>query len=137
MKVQLDQGAYKPTRAHPEDAGYDLCAMFSQDVPPRGSVVCMTGVHVEIPEGHCGLLVSKSGLNVAEDMTTTGLIDSGYKGQITVKVYNHGNHYRHIMAGQKITQLVIVPCITEELEFVDRIGGGARGEHGFGSTGKL
>ena len=97
----------------------------------------MTGVHVEIPKGHCGLLVSKSGLNVAEDMTTTGLIDSGYSGQITVKVYNHGIQTRHIAAGQKISQLVIIPCVIEDIEIVKEIGAGERGESGFGSTGKI
>ena len=136
MRIQLDDGAFMPERAHPNDAGLDLKSMYDHDIVPRGSAVCRTGVHVEIPEGYCGILISKSGLNVTEDMTTTGLIDAGYTGQITVKVYNHGNHLRHISTGQKITQLVVVPCLIEELEVVDKISGSARGGNGFGSTGK-
>ena len=136
MKFQVDSMGYAPTRSHPDDAGVDIRAAFNLDVPPRGSVVVCTGVHVEIPKGYCGLLVSKSGLNITEDMTTTGLIDSGYDGQILVKVYNHGTKTRHIQAGQKITQLVVVPCLTEDIEIVDRIQGGERGANGIGSTGK-
>lgn len=137
MKFQVDSMGYPPTRSHPDDAGIDIRAAFNLDVPPRGSVVVCTGVHVEIPEGYCGLLVSKSGLNITEDMTTTGLIDSGFTGQILVKVYNHGTKPRFIKAGQKITQLVIIPCVTEEIEIVDQITGGPRGSNGIGSTGKL
>ena len=137
MKVQLENCAYRPVREHPTDAGLDIKAAYAQDVPPRGNVVVYTGVHVEIPEGYCGLLVSKSGLNVTEDLTTTGLIDSGYTGQILVKVYNHGTKMRRINAGQKITQLVVVPCLTEDIEIVDKINGSDRGSNGIGSTGKL
>ena len=137
MRFQLDPGAYPPTRGHKEDAGIDLKSMYSHDIPPRGSAVCLTGTHVEIPEGYCGILVSKSGLNMAEDLTTTGLIDHGYEGQIVVKVYNHGNKTRHIMEGQKISQLVVVPCLNDEIEIVGKINGGERGGGAFGSTGRF
>ena len=137
MRISVDPGAYAPVRGHKEDAGIDIKSMYNHDVPPRGSVVCLTGTHVEIPEGYCGLLVSKSGLNVTEDLTTTGLIDHAYSGQILVKVYNHGTKTRHIAAGQKITQLVVIPCLTDEIEIVDKIEGGERGASGFGSSGKF
>lgn len=136
MKVKLDEGAYMPARAHPTDAGLDICSKEDALIAPGGSWVFKTGVHVEIPKGCCGLLVSKSGLNINEDLTSTGLIDEGYTGEINVKLYNHHSWYRKIAKGQKISQLVIIPCRYEAVEEVGEIAGGERGENGLGSTGK-
>lgn len=90
MRIQLDEGAIMPSRAHKADAGLDLMARECQTVPAHGSAIFRTGVHVETPEGCAGLLVSKSGLNVRHDITSTGLIDSGYTGEIVVKLDNSG-----------------------------------------------
>ena len=136
MRVALDAGAYKPERAYPEDAGYDLRSMYTQTVPARGSSVFFTGVHVEIPVGYAGKICSKSGLNVRHNITATGLIDSGYTGAITVKLYNHGTQNYEVKEGDKIAQLVIVPVFRDEVEIVPSIDGGKRGANGFGSTGR-
>ena len=135
MKVALESWAYEPTRAHPEDAGLDLRTPFGFVLEPRTAIVIDTGVHVQIPEGYGGLLVSKSGLNVKNDVTNTGLIDSGYTGSIVVKLYNHGRKELAMPAGGKISQLVIIPVNTEPVEIVDAIEGGERGSNGFGSSG--
>lgn len=90
MKVKLDPGAYMPERAHEQDAGYDLRTPVRAVIHPEGSVVIDTGVHVQIPDGYVGFLKSKSGLNVRLDLTGEGVIDAGYTGSITVKLYNHG-----------------------------------------------
>lgn len=82
------------------------------------------------------MLISKSGLNINNDMTSTGLVDEGYSGEIVVKLYNHGPNTTVIKAGQKISQLVVVPVRYEPVEIVDEIGAGERGEDGFGSTGR-
>ena len=139
MKVKLDPGAYMPKRAHNMDAGYDLKAprtMKEITIPPHGSAVIPTGVRMAIPEGCCGLLVSKSGLNVKSDLTSTGLIDAAYTGGITVKLYNQGDIARRICPGDKISQIVILPIIAPELEKVDMLDDTERGESGFGSTGR-
>lgn len=139
MKVTLDKNAVMPTRAHEADAGLDLYAPKGMEVTnfvPGGSVVIDTGVHVQIPEGYCGLLVSKSGLNVKFGITSTGLIDSGYTGSICVKLYNHGQGIYTVRGGDKISQLVLMPVITPTLEVVDRLEDTDRGDNGFGSTGK-
>lgn len=91
MRIQLDEGAIMPSRAHKADAGLDLIARECQAVPAHGSAIFRTGVHVEIPEGCAGLLVSKSGLNVRHDITSTGLIDAQYTGEIVVKLDNSGD----------------------------------------------
>lgn len=136
MKIKLDPGAYPLERAHPTDAGLDIRSHEDYFIPAyEGCVAIRTGVHIQLPPGTCGLLVSKSGLNVNYDITSTGLIDEGYTGEIVVKLYNHGKFHRMIKKGQKISQLVILPCLYEDAEIVDEIDGGPRGENGFGSTG--
>ena len=136
MKVKLDKGAYAPERAHKTDAGLDLRATNTDIIPANGSAVFDTGVHIQLPKGTAGVLISKSGLNVNRDITSTGLIDEGYTGSIKVKLYNHGLKDRIITKGDKITQLVIIPVLYEEVELSDKISGSDRGANGFGSTGK-
>lgn len=136
MRIKLDEGAYAPTRAHETDAGLDLYAREGQYVYAGDQAVFDTGVHVELQKGYAGLLVSKSGLNVVESVTSTGLIDEGYSGSIRVKLYNHGKEHVYIRGGQKISQLVLIPVAYEDVEIVDEIGSGERGENGFGSTDK-
>lgn len=137
MKIKLDEGAIMPTRAHSTDAGLDLYARERQWVFSGRSAIFHTGVHVEIPKGTCGLLVSKSGLNVKFDITSTGLIDEGYTGEIVVKLFNHGHTNYLVNEGDKISQLVILPVRYEDLELVEEFEGDTeRGSGGFGSTGR-
>ena len=101
-----------------------------------GFALIDTGVHVQIPKGFCGLMVSKSGLNVNSNLTSTGLIDAGYTGSIKVKLYNHGKKARVITPHQKISQLVILPCLLCKPVLVDKFEETERGDGGFGSTGE-
>ena len=136
MRIKLDKGAIAPTRAHETDAGLDLYAREDWFIPNLSSANFYTGVHIELPKGCCGLLVSKSGLNVKHGITSTGLIDEGYCGEIVVKLFNHGNIDYTVKRGDKISQLVVLPVRYEGVEIVEEISGGARGENGFGSSGK-
>ena len=136
MKIKLDPGAFAPTRAHDTDAGIDLRALNDAMIGPRGSATIRTGVHVQLPEGTAGLIVSKSGLNVKNDITSTGLIDQGYTGEIIIKLHNHGNKCVNVYRGDKVSQLIVVPVLYEPVEISDKISGGARGSDGFGSTGR-
>ena len=136
MKIKLDDGAFTPVKAYSKDGGIDLRAMHGQRIMPDSSAVFHTGVHVELPPGTCGLLVSKSGLNVNNMITSTGLIDEGFTGEIKVRLYNHGEDSYLVSAGDKITQLVILPVIHEDIEIVDQIEGGERGDNGYGSSGR-
>lgn len=136
MKVKLDKGAYMPERAHDLDAGYDLRAMEEKMVWPHSSAVFDTGVHIQLPPNIAGLVVSKSGLNVKHNLTSRGLIDPGYTGSIRVKLYNHGNKNYHVNAGDKISQLLIVPFFTPDFELADELEETERGDGGFGSTGR-
>ena len=136
MKIMLEESAYKPSRAHATDAGLDLRTPVAVTVPAHGSVVVDTKTHVELPQGCAGLIVSKSGLNVKHGLVTTGLIDEGYAGSILVRIYNHSDEDYFFDAGDKVTQLVVIPVRYEPLEIVDSIDGGERGDGGFGSTGR-
>ena len=152
MKIMLDEGAKMPTRAHEFDAGLDLYTPKFATVPDCkytapaynygygtmgvGQKTIDTGVHVEIPEGYVGLIKSKSGLMVNHGLLTDGTIDSGYTGSIKVKLFNTSPKDYKFMAGDKIAQLVIVPCLLPEPELVDSLDETDRGDDGFGSTGR-
>lgn len=137
IKVKLSENAKMPTRAHALDAGYDIYSRDDAVIYPNSSGKFDTGVHVEIPAGYVGFLKSKSGLNVKSGIQSEGVIDAGYTGSICVKLYNHGSHEVYIKKGQKISQLVLLPIITPELELVDSLEETERGTGGFGSTGRF
>ena len=136
MEIMLEDGAYMPSRGHKADAGLDLRTPESVTIPAYESAVVDTGVHVALPHGCAGLLVSKSGLNVKYGITSTGLIDEGYTGSIVVKLYNNTGEDYKVEAGDKITQLVVIPVVCEPLEQVSEFRRTERGDNGFGSTGR-
>lgn len=136
MKMMLEPGTKTPTRSHPTDAGIDLYARETTLVPAHCGAVFRTGVHIELPHCSVGLLKSKSGLNTLYDITSDGVIDEGYSGEIVVKLYNHGDNDYWVHEGDKISQLLVMPVSYEPVEIVDSIKGGARGDNGFGSTGR-
>ena len=138
MKVQLDEGAVMPTRAHDADAGLDLYTREDKVVPAHGYATFDTGVHIELPPNTYGKLESKSGLNVKANVVSLGgVIDEPYRGSIVVKLYNLGDTEYTFRKGEKIVQLVVVPCLyvgTKEVEKLDM--NTDRKSDGFGSSGK-
>jgi len=134
ITYSLDEGAFKPERAHETDAGADLRTPSRFYVPANGSAIVHTGVHVQLPHGHVGMLKSKSGLNVKSSIVSEGVIDEGYSGEIVVKLYNHGSEPKWFERGDKVTQLVVMPVAYVGFESGD-VEGGERGDSGFGSTG--
>lgn len=151
MKIKLDEGAKMPTKAYNTDAGFDIYSREDKVVPARGSAIFDTGIHIDLPSFAvnsggdfsfsmkfltAGVLASKSGLNVKHNITSEGIIDISYTGSIVVKLYNHGDTDYEVKKGDKISQLLIVPILPVELELVDELKGGERGNNGFGSSGK-
>lgn len=136
LKIKLDTGAKMPTRAHSTDAGLDIYARQTASIMARSSTNFDTGVHIEIPNGYVGFLKSKSGLNVKYGITSEGVIDAGYTGSIVVKLYNNDAYPYIVREGDKISQLVILPIITPDLEQVDELENTERGDNGFGSSGR-
>ena len=135
MRVVLDDIAICPTRAHDTDAGLDLYSPCDLFIPAEGDAVVNTGVHVELPAGTVGFIKSRSGLYVHHDITCEGVIDEGYTGAIVVKLLNNGCEPYRVRSGDRIAQLVILPCLKPELEVVEALGETERGRYGFGSTG--
>lgn len=136
MKVKLDKGAIAPTRAHTWDAGLDLYATVDCVIGVGNRHTFDTGVHVQIPEGYVGFIKSKSGLMVKHGLVTDGTIDSHYNGSVRVCLFNNGLIEYPVHAGDKIAQLVIVPCLLPRLELVDILEETDRCDNGFGSTGR-
>lgn len=136
VKIMLDPGAKMPVRAHELDAGIDIFARETKWIPPKGSAIFDTGVHIEIPPHYAGFLKSKSGLNVKHGITSEGVIDAGYTGSICVKLYNNRFLPYRVKAGDKISQLVILPVLLFDTLEVTSMQDTERGENGFGSTGR-
>ena len=136
MACVVDPGAGIPTRAHRNDAGLDLYSTKDGWILPKSRKVFGTGFHIAIPAGYVGMVTSKSGL-MRKGITSRGTIDCGYTGEIKAVLFNHSWLPKRIRKGQKITQLVLMPIVTPHLEIVGSLDNTARGNGGFGSTGKF
>lgn len=136
---KLTTTAITPTRGSPNSAGLDLYADADVLVSSGASKMVGTGIAIEIPHGHVGLVcirssVGKAGVALANSI---GVIDSDYRGEIKLcLVYNAGNGAQYIRKGQAIAQLVIMPYVHVELVEVDALSTTERGAGGFGSTGQ-
>jgi dUTP pyrophosphatase len=138
--LKLKDGAVLPTRAHEGDAGLDLYASETAHVGPAERWSVGTGVAVEIPDGHAGLVLPRSGLAREYGISlvnSPGLIDAGYRGEIRVLLLNNDPaEVFQVEPGDRIAQLVLVPvALAEPLEAV-ALGESARGGGGFGSSGR-
>lgn len=128
-------GGYRPEKAHEADAGLDLRSPKDVIIPAHGGVAVNLEVAINIPEGYCGMLKSKSGLNVNYGIRGEGVIDAGYTGMIVAKMYNDSNFDKYICRGDKLIQLVITPV--PEVELVEgEMPETERGANGFGSSGR-
>lgn len=137
MKIMLEPGAKMPTRAHKKDAGLDIYALHDGIVRAHGSAIFRTGLHIQLPPFTMGDMRSKSGLMFNQEITSDGTVDEGYTGEIKVKLFNHGGDDYEVKAGDKISQLVIVPIYRDPLEKVDDMPEfSERGSAGFGSSGR-
>jgi len=136
---QLDPHAELPAQAHAGDAGLDLCSSIDVEVLPGERTLVPTGLSVAIPDGHAGLVLPRSGLASRHGLTMAnapGLIDSGYRGEVTCAVVNLDRDQAvKIRKGDRIAQLVIVALPQVRPAWVDELPPSTRGEDGFGSTG--
>lgn len=135
LKVQLDEGAFLPERAHATDAGADIRTPVAFTLQPWGSFTVNTGIHIELPPNTKCDVRSKSGLNTKHDIISEGLIDEGFSGEIRVRLHNLSGKPYGFERGDKITQLVVTPVLYPDIVQVDTVQGGERGNAGFGSTG--
>jgi dUTP pyrophosphatase len=138
--LKLKDEAILPSQAHAGDAGLDLYACEAAHIGPGERWGVGTGIGVEIPEGHAGLVLPRSGL--ARDhgialVNAPGLIDSGYRGELRVLLLNTDPaEIFRVEPGDRIAQLVITPIATPEPVEAPALGESPRGEGGFGSSGR-
>ncbi|MGH2916874.1 MAG: dUTP diphosphatase [Solirubrobacteraceae bacterium] len=140
MRVaRLDERARMPSRAHADDAGLDLHALEPVLIEPGERVLVATGIAVEIPPGHAGLVLPRSGLAARQGLALVnapGLIDAGYRGELRVLLLNTDRSQpARIEAGARIAQLVLIAVATPEAVEVEQLSDSARGAGGFGSSG--
>jgi dUTP pyrophosphatase len=137
---RLQPEARPPARAHDGDAGLDLHAVEPASIEPGGRASVGTGIAVAIPEGYAGLVVPRSGLAARHGISLVnapGLIDAGYRGELRVLLWNGDPESTFsVSPGDRIAQLVLVAVESPELEEAAELDGTARGERGFGSTGR-
>jgi dUTP diphosphatase len=137
---RIDAGVPLPARAHPGDAGLDLHAAEDVTLKPGERASVATGIAVAIPEGYAGFVVPRSGLAARHGVgvvNAPGLIDCGYRGEIRVLLVNlDPSEAVELRRGERIAQLVIQRVEEPTLHEVAKLPPSARGEGGFGSTGR-
>lgn len=134
---QLDFDLPVPGYAHPGDAGLDLYA--AEDAVVTGETVRIpTGVAVAVPDGHVGLVCPRSGLSKhgVTVANAPGVVDSGYRGELMVRLTTTSVTAHWVRRGDRIAQLLVIPVLRPEVTVVDDLDGTERGANGFGSTGR-
>ena len=133
---KLHPNAKLPVQHNPGDAGYDLCAVEDKVYTSTVALIPV-GVAVEIPHGYVGLITDRSSVATKQFITkTAGTVDSGYRGMLHVALTHLAHDDIKVKAGDKIAQLVVVPCLTSPSEWVDELSETVRGDKGFGSSGR-
>ena len=138
---KLRSDAKLPTYGSIQAAGADLyaCLDGSITIEPGQTRFIPTGLALEVPEGYAGLVYARSGLACKKGLAPAnkvGVVDSDYRGEITVALHNHGIEPRTVASGDRIAQFLITPVLTPNYEEADDLADTDRGDGGFGSTGK-
>ncbi len=138
---KLNKKAVLPKYGTEFSAGADIYACLETDVAiePGGSALINTGIALELPAGTVGLVYARSGLALKQGLAPAnkvGVIDSDYRGELLVSLYNHSGERRTVSHGDRIAQLVIAPYITAQFCEADELSKTERGGGGFGSTGR-
>lgn len=138
---KLSENAVIPTYGSEYSAGADLYACLESEVTIGAgeTYVVKTGIAMEIPTGYAGLIYARSGLATKRGLAPankTGVVDSDYRGEIMVALYNHSKEEQSIAPGERVAQLVITPFLTADFIEEDELSDTKRGSGGFGSTGR-
>lgn len=137
---KLSENAVVPSYGTAYSAGADLYSAMQEDViiAPETTKFIKTGIAIEIPEGLVGLIYARSGMACKRGLAPAnkvGVIDSDYRGEIIVALYNHSDSAVTVAKGDRIAQLVLTPYIKADFEEADELDDTVRGDGGFGSTG--
>ena len=139
IRIKLDSEKCEPYKGHKWDGGWDLRSNNPDlTIEPGQKIKIYTGVRMEIPVRHVGMVVPRSGLGSKYEISlanTVGIIDSEYRGEIIVNLVNKGSEPLEIKQFDRFCQLLIVPVRIDTLRVVERLQGTERGDSGFGSSG--
>lgn len=138
---KLREGAILPTFGSEGAAGADLYACLEDDVTilPGETVFIPTGLAMELPRGYAGLVYARSSMGAKRGLAPAnkvGVIDSDYRGEFFVALFNHGRESQTVCNHERIAQLVVTPVLIPEYIEVEQLSDTQRGAGGFGSTGK-
>lgn len=136
MKVKLLGDAQCPKQGRPGDAGYDLFLLSDVSFLAHSVTVLDTGVCVELPENHAGLLAMRSSVCKTGLIIQQPLIDENYRGEIHIIVYNPTDENFHYNKGDRVCSLYVFPVYHQPLEVVEELSSSNRGENWSGSSGK-
>ena len=138
VKIQiLDSNGKIPTRANSNDAGFDLYSNTDIVIPSKQRKTVSTGIALEMPKHFAGLIWPRSGLSVKQGIDVlAGVIDSGYRGEIMVCLYNTSDEDVSIHTGDRIAQIIFQEVPRVVMEVHSSLGSSQRGENGFGSSDK-
>lgn len=139
MKIKVLNNNCIPERKHDWDAGLDMKAAETVTIKPGENRQIGLGVCVQIPQGYVGLMCPRSSIGVKTILRpsiSVGVIDAGYTGEVHQPYTNIGDEPITLQEGERIGQLVVVPLLDFDLEFVDELEPTERGDGAFGSTGK-
>ena len=138
ISVQLlDNNAKVPTKANINDAGFDLYSILDTVIPPKQRKTVRTGIAIQMPEHFAGLIWPRSGLSVKQGIDVlAGVVDSGYRGEIMVCLYNTSDEVVGINTGDRIAQIIFQEVPRVSMEVHETLGSSQRGDNGFGSSGK-
>ncbi len=138
---KLDERAVLPTYGSEFAAGADLYAVADEEIrfAPGETKFVKTGLAMEIPVGYAGLIYARSGLACKRGLAPAnkvGVVDSDYRGEVMVALHNHSAVEQVVAPGERIAQLVVAPFLKAEFFDAEELQDTARGEGGFGSTGR-
>lgn len=137
--LMIAEPGFEPFYAKPGDAGADLKSTEDYDIPPGGRQLVKTGVKIAMPDGFVGLVHPRSGLAAKNGITvlnSPGTVDAGYRGEIMVTLLNTSDEPFEVRRGDRIAQLLFQKVDRAEFISVSELPESARGDGGFGSSGK-
>lgn len=142
LKIKkLNPNAIIPTKGSSQAAGNDLYACLDEPVviSPHSTVKVPTGLAMAISMGYGGFIYARSGLATKQGLRPSncvGVVDSDYRGEVIVALYNDSDEYREVKYGDRMAQLVVSPVVSVDFEVIDDLSRTERENGGFGSTGK-
>ena len=142
VKIKLlNKNAILPKRATEGSAAVDLCAAIDEPwvIEAGETAIVPTGLAMEVPKGYGAFIFARSGLGIIHGIVPSncvGIIDSDYRGEVKVGLYNHSSEAYTVSPGDRIAQMAIMPVLACDFVEVENLGETKRGANGLGSTGK-